>query len=399
MGKAAIDAPRKDTFLVDPADLVIISDKAHPLYDKRCELPVNPGLVASIRAHGFRSTILCFKDGEKLIVLDGRQRTRAAVQANEEIKAAGGELVRVRVMLERGDESQLYAIQCLTNENRQDDSDVTKAEKLQRYLAFGRSEAEAIGIFGSAVKVRALLALLDCAAPVRAAVAAGKISTSAATKLVKLERADQVAELAKLVEASGGRRVKVREAQVQAAKAQAAKTGATEADAGAAGAPGRKEIKRLVAWDAEAKRLTPEECGILLWVLTGKSAGMLADCIAEAGKKRIKAPKEPKAASETIPASDYQLGDLVTYRQGRGTFQATVTVIEGSMLTLKRIDDGKIVERPASKIEHAFATPTKAADALAAKTAAQPAQVTLFDKKAEPVKVATPGVATDPALQ
>ena len=51
----------------------------------------------------------------------------------------------------------------------------------------------------------------------------------------------------------------------------------------------------------------------------------------------------------------FQEGQRVIYRQGRGTFEATVIAINAASrkLTLKREMDGKKVERPAAKVRAA----------------------------------------------
>lgn len=64
-------------------------------------------------------------------------------------------------------------------------------------------------------------------------------------------------------------------------------------------------------------------------------------------------PKKPKAKKPSAPAKakGLKVGDVCQYREGAGTFDAMVTLIDGDLLTLERCKDGKKVTRPASKVE------------------------------------------------
>ena len=266
MSKSAIDAPRINTFLVKPEDLTLITDKAHTLYDSRIELPINDGLVRSIVATGFHSTIEAFKDGEKIVVIDGRQRVRAAIKANEIRREKGQEPVSVRVQLKKATEAELFAVQLLLNENRQEDSDLTRAKNLSRMIAFGVTEESAGAAIGlSPARTKQILALLDLSSPVQKAVEAGKISTTAAVQLVKLERAAQTIELEKLFAESGGKRVRVRQT-TKAVKKVRGKDGQDP--------PSRKQILALLEWSGAG--LGEDARAALIWVTTGKLDGSIA---------------------------------------------------------------------------------------------------------------------------
>ena len=274
MGKTAVEASRGTTFFLPPEDLKVITDPKHPLYDSRVELPVSAALVQSIVKHGFRSVVRAFKDGDKIVVIAGRQRVRAAIEANKLRIAAGMEPVKVEVKIDRGTgDDDLYGQALLENSGRQDDSDLMLAGKIAHYLELGRSEEEAATICGlKPPRVRQLLTLLDLAAPVQRAVEAGKLSTSAASQLAGLERTKQVEELGKLLEESGGKRVRVRQVAVKVKKARGEKTST---------APSRKEIARAL----EAVEENPDAidrsvwgeavADALAWVLGGVRTGHL----------------------------------------------------------------------------------------------------------------------------
>lgn len=80
----------------------------------------------------------------------------------------------------------------------------------------------------------------------------------------------------------------------------------------------------------------------------------------EAQEERTEAPKakrkaaEPRIYKDAVEAAGrFSVGQEVRYRQGRGVFNATVYEINSNtgVIVLKRNQDGKIVERPASKVE------------------------------------------------
>ena len=81
MSKTAVDAARAGTvFTLPPEDdrLVLVNDKASPLYDERLELPVSEELALSIAREGQIQAGKVRKNGPKLEILDGRQPSRSA---------------------------------------------------------------------------------------------------------------------------------------------------------------------------------------------------------------------------------------------------------------------------------------------------------------------------------
>lgn len=273
MAKTAIDAPRFDTYWVAPEKLKLILDKTSPFYQSRAEEPPDAGLVLSMKRGGFlaNQAISVFKDGPELCVLDGRRRTVAACEANRQLVAEHREPLRVAVTLKKGTEAELYVVQCAANENRADVSDVERAKELSKLMAYGKTIEEAGEVLGfNKPKAQRILALLDCAAAVQHAVEAGQIPATAAVKLAKLERKEQVAELEKLVAESGGG--KVRGARVAKA-VKVAKGEVTGPER-----PSRKQIQALHASIASIE-VNPQDrmlLGVLdtlRWVLTGERVG------------------------------------------------------------------------------------------------------------------------------
>ncbi len=198
-----------DTYTFDPDDLVLVTDEKSPLYDERVNLPVDEKLVLNIMhapdgvpqgvlepANGMRNP-----ETGKVEIIDGRQRVKAAREANKRLKKAGMEPVWVPVMLKRTNAHGAMGMLISSNEHRQDDTPLGRAKKAQRYLDLGRDESEIAALFGiSLASVKNMLSLLDAPAAVRNAVEAGKISTSDGYKLSKLEPEDARAKVAELME-------------------------------------------------------------------------------------------------------------------------------------------------------------------------------------------------------
>ncbi|MFH1731878.1 MAG: ParB/RepB/Spo0J family partition protein [Planctomycetota bacterium] len=200
--KHAFESSRGTLFLIDPSDLVLIDDKSDPRYDPRAELPVNEGLVANIMYHmqGVLEPVIIGKDGDSAVVLDGRQRDKAAREANRRLVEQGAEPLKVPCVYRRGSDDDAFAVMASANAHRAEDSPLELAEKAQRYINMGHTEDEAAVLWGvTRAAVRHWLSLLDLAPAVRRAVDAGTISASAAAPLAKLPREEQKAALDGLV--------------------------------------------------------------------------------------------------------------------------------------------------------------------------------------------------------
>lgn len=194
-----LDVGRKDCWMFFPEDLTLITDKAHPLYDPRVELPVKGELVEDIMLHGVLETCLVRKDGSDIIVIDGRQRVKSAIEANKRLGKANR--VRVPCIVQRGEDVDLFAASCSTNEHRQDDDPMRKAEKAARLIDHGKTEAEVAVVFGvKLATIKQWMKMLELAAPVRNAVKAGKIAPSAAARLSSLSSDEQKKALEEALE-------------------------------------------------------------------------------------------------------------------------------------------------------------------------------------------------------
>lgn len=292
MAKQAIEgASRLNAFLIEPERLVIIEDPKHALYDERVKLPLDEKLVLNVAAYGVKQPIIVTKDGDHLVVVDGRQRARAAVEASKRLVKEGKEPLRVPVMLQRGEDADLFGVSVFLNELRQSDDIIVKAKKAQRLLDMGKSEAEVALAFGvTSAAIRQWLKMFDLAPAVRKAVEDGTISASAAAKLAALPKEEQVGELTKL--RATGAKTTTKKVAVAAKKAKGKE---------AHERPTPKLIKRLIEFskiDSATNGLDNEDVKLLRWVLgeiDAKAAG-IASILQEMEEAEIEGEKKATAA-------------------------------------------------------------------------------------------------------
>lgn len=228
MAKQAVDAPRRMYFMMDPHEVTIIgidtehrSRQEHVHWDPRIHLAVDDLLVKNIRTYGVLKPVLAEKDGEKTVIIDGRQRTRACRLAHAEATAAGEEPPMLPVIFKRGSDAHMFGISRAANQFRRPETAIENAESAQKMLDLGASMDEVAIAFGVSPKtIKDWVALLGLAAPVIKAVAAGEIKASAAAGLAKLSKEDQSKHLAEL-RAEGGKPTAERvTAKVRKAKGQ-----------------------------------------------------------------------------------------------------------------------------------------------------------------------------------
>ena len=203
---------KSDVWFMDPADVVLVTDKKSVLYDERVDNDFKESLVLNMMyapdpdgpPQGVLKVLLGRRNPEsgKVEIIDGRQRTKAAREANKRLKKQGAEPIRLPVLLRRASSDQrVMAMLISSNEHATEDSPLAKAKKAQRYIDLGRDEKEVASLFGiSAATVKNLLSLLEAPAAVRSAVESGKISISDGYRLARLEPAEAKGKVAELIE-------------------------------------------------------------------------------------------------------------------------------------------------------------------------------------------------------
>jgi ParB family chromosome partitioning protein len=248
---------RGNLYNYNPMDLVLVDNEDHELFDPRINLPLDEGLVRNVMVNGVIEPVVVTKAPDGILVVDGRQRVRAAREANKRLEKEGKEPLRVSCVLRRGTEADLFGVSISANENRQDDTPLGRAEKANRLLNMGRSEDEVAIAFGVSTQcVGNWIKLLSTCAPVRKAVESGKIAAQAAIEMAELPVEEQKTLLEEAIKAAStnGKRVSAKSVKDKVA----AKTGKTVV---------RLKSRKQIEEKLKEKGLDREFRKALRWVL------------------------------------------------------------------------------------------------------------------------------------
>lgn len=198
---------RANLYRFDPRDIVLVDDPDHLLYDERVHLPTDESLVRNIIMHGVIKPVVINKIDDNPVVVDGRQRVKAALIASDRLEAEGKARLKVPCMIRRGNAETLLGVAVSANEHRKDDSPLGRAHKMLRLLGAGYTEDECVIIFGvSGQTIANWLKLVELPNAVQDAVDRGAISATAASGLSGLGHKECKTALAKLVSESGGKK-------------------------------------------------------------------------------------------------------------------------------------------------------------------------------------------------
>lgn len=257
----------KEIQYVNPSDLFISgldteSDSSNdPLYDERIFLSENESLIRNILTYGVQLPVLVREEDNRLFVVDGRQRVRAARAAAKRQDDAGEIRLRVPVIMVHGDDKRVQGIMISTNENREDDGILAKAIKAARMLDMWGDMDGVCTAFGRGRGTLNLWLKLARAIPaVHTAINEGRLSASAGIEIAQLPRAEQDAALEARLEA-------------KAAPASAATTVDPVTKAPRQAQPGVKRSWVQKTFDTEAFKALPEDQqAVLRWIATGEAA-------------------------------------------------------------------------------------------------------------------------------
>ncbi|MEK6419999.1 MAG: hypothetical protein V4801_10360 [Burkholderia gladioli] len=196
---------------MDPAAFTLVTDPAHPLYDRRVHQAPDEKTIRNYRAHGVFTPVVFFKDvatGEFLIV-EGRRRVINARELNRRLIAEGLEPITIPAIPRRvlGDGIKPFVgVMISANEIREGDSLVNRAEKMARAMDVGHTTEAVATMFGvEPATVTGAMKLLECCMAVRDAVEDGTITQAIAMKLSKMAPDEQRAKLADIVVAVEGK--------------------------------------------------------------------------------------------------------------------------------------------------------------------------------------------------
>ena len=314
MGKLDIAEGRTDMHLILPENLKLVTEKNDPLFDERVNMPLDEALVLNVMMFGVKEPVLVRKDGDVLKVVAGRQRVRAATEANKRLVKAGKEPMAIRCVMERGTDDVMLGIMILENEARIDDDPMVRAEKLQRYMAMGKTEEEAAITFNKPLAgIKMLLKLLDCSPKVQKAVTTGKVSASAAAKISELERSAQDEALDEaLADVEPGKQAtfakvynKVQETKVKKGVQNKKVKGAVFVTDNHLT---RKQVKKFYTEHKEF--LSEDAIFTIKWVLEGKQYGVIGD----AAKKKLE-----KSSLSSVLAEDDKDAEVMNVKAGTVT--------------------------------------------------------------------------------
>lgn len=278
----------------------------HPLFDTRIHLPVDENLVRNIMVYGVLLPVLVRREAGALLVVDGRQRVRAAREASRRLRESGFVAVSVPIKEQRGADGFVAGVMVSANEIRRNDEALDKAAKAVRLLALTNDIDAVCQAFGrSETTIRNWLSVMEADPVVHTAIRAGELTMTAAVELARFPRAEQGAELEKLLRGRGTV-AEVKASLVESGLSQASdpnsgQCGSAEAEAEAeeddvfpavpaapASTPsptppsrpkparkGQTGIKRVWLRKAlkteTADSLTDEQRAILNWFVTGQS--------------------------------------------------------------------------------------------------------------------------------
>lgn len=211
MAKNSIDAygasGKTNVLMFEPENLHIVTDKVHPLYDERINLPIDEAMVLNIIDQGVIEPIVVWKDPEtgSSCVVDGRQRVKHTLEANKRLVKKGLEPLLVPAVTRRGSVIRMASIMISANEIRRADTPLGRAKKMSDALDRGHDEDDLAVLFGCSVQtVRATLSLLDATQAVREAVESGTITVTHARQLGSLPPEEQRAKVAEIQAATAG---------------------------------------------------------------------------------------------------------------------------------------------------------------------------------------------------
>lgn len=278
MAKTAIPgASRTTAFMMEPDALTIVGldtndGPEHPLFDERIHLQLDEGLVRNIRAYGVIETVTVRKNGPLVEVVAGRQRVRAAREANRRLAAEGFKTIKVPVMVRRDRDPRAIGVMVSENENRIDDDAITRAQKAQRMLDFGNTEDDVAVAFGiSKQALKNLLSTLDLSDKVQKLISERKLPFSTAITLRDLPRAEQETKAKEMVDKGVG----VAEAKRQERIRKAERNGKKPPDPSknARGkAVGVKTLRKVADNEEFMNELDPQARDMLRWILGDDAA-------------------------------------------------------------------------------------------------------------------------------
>lgn len=194
---------------IPPEKLTLVVDPEHPLFDQRVLLPFSEEGVLKMMAGVFIPSIIIRlngknpKTGENIVeVVEGRQRTKDALEANRRLRKLGEETILLNCTPQRGSEDDFIDTMIVANTFGIHLTIMDNAMYAQKLLLRNRTDKEVAERLKCSVStVGNYKKLLDCCPEVQNAVNKGKIPAEAAKKLHSLEHKEQKRVLAEMIAA------------------------------------------------------------------------------------------------------------------------------------------------------------------------------------------------------
>lgn len=206
MAKTPFDADRgAGTITLGTDDVIIIEDPAHRRYDRRIDKPLTEQYLASLAKKQLEPGIVFKNEDGKCEIANGRRRLRGLRILNE--RRQKGEPLRrfwavyLKILPNENMDEIVNAVRMEANLH-EGDSISEKARAAHDHMTrFGWSAERAGILIGVGPKtVEKMVGVLECAAPVLAALDAGRIGLGAALELADLPKAEQIAKLTAIQE-------------------------------------------------------------------------------------------------------------------------------------------------------------------------------------------------------
>ena len=185
----------------DPPEmgLVLITDKEHPLWDPRLEMPLNRGRIENFKVYGVTDAIGIRKNNAtgQFEVIKGRRRVQHLRAANLELVAEGKPRRTIPCIRRQLTDREAVAMMAMENGQREEESPYDQAVKLRQLIHVqGYTVRDAALIYGlSEDTITKRLALLDMTPEFQQAVYTGQVAASTAVALANKSPEEQKAAL------------------------------------------------------------------------------------------------------------------------------------------------------------------------------------------------------------
>lgn len=189
---------RTDVIEVDPEKIVLVgvdeelTDENWFAFCPRADEPVDDEFIEDVKQNGVRTPLEGYRDGSRVVLLDGRRRLKAA-------RIAG--LVSVKVILRKDDPEGLFAVNISAEATRKSLLPTQRAKLMQHFInTTGASQKACAKLFAVSPRVvQYTVALLDLAPHVQSAVDEGVISAQRALDLIDVPRDEQKLVLEEMI--------------------------------------------------------------------------------------------------------------------------------------------------------------------------------------------------------